>query len=201
MSTITWTPAGASRATPLAALDLYRLTVGEYERLAAANVLDDDRVELIDGYLVKKMPKNPPHVCAVDAILKALEATMPGWWCRKEDPVRIPNFDEPEPDVAVARGSRDDYRGRTPGPKDIALIVEVSESTLARDRGEKWSAYARARIPVYWIINLVDRQVEVFSDPRRGRYRSSQVYKPGQDVPVVVAGVEAGRIAVADVLP
>jgi Uma2 family endonuclease len=188
-------------ASSLAAPEIYRLTVDEYERLAAAAVLNDDRVELIDGYLVRKMPKNPPHVWTVDAVLKSLEARLTGWWCRKEDPVRIPKYDEPEPDVAVVRGSRDDYIDRTPRPKDVAMLVEVSQSTLDRDRGEKKSAYARGRIAIYWIINLVDRQVEVYSNPRRGQYRSSQVFKPGQDVPIVIDGVEVGRIAVAVLLP
>ena len=200
MATITPVPPSPSWE-PLAATDLYRMTVDEYERLAEASILDDDRVELIDGYLVRKMPKKPPHVWAVDAILEALRATLPGWWCRKEDPVRIPNFDEPEPDVAVVRGSRDDYGDRIPGPKDVALIVEVSESTLVRDRGKKRAAYARGRIPVYWIINLVDRQVEVYSRPSARGYRSSRVYKPGQNIPVVIAGSRVGRIAVADILP
>jgi Uma2 family endonuclease len=188
-------------ATPLAAPEVYRLTVDEYERLAEANVLDDDRVELIDGYLVEKMPKKPLQVWVVDVFGKVLEANSPRWWCRREAPVRIPNFDEPEPDLSVIRGRRDDFLNRHPGPKDIALLVEVSDTTLARDRGEKWSAYARGRIPVYWIINLVDRQVEVYSNPRAGKYRSSQVYRPGQEVPVVIAGVEVGRVAVANVLP
>ncbi len=129
-------------------------------------------------------------------VLESLEARLPGWWCRKEDPVRIPEYDEPEPDVAVVRGSRDDFRERTPRPKDVAMLVEVSQSTLDRDRGEK-KAYARGRIPIYWIINLV----EVYCNPRRGQYRSSQVFKPGQDVPIVIDGVEVGRIAVTDLLP
>jgi Uma2 family endonuclease len=126
---------------------------------------------------------------------------LPGWLCRKEDPVRIPDFDEPEPDVSVVRGTLDDYLDRAPRPKDVFLLVEVSDTTLDRDRGEKKAAYARARIPVYWVINLVDRQVEVYSDPARGRYRSTQVYQPGQDVPVVIAGSQVGQIAVKDILP
>jgi Uma2 family endonuclease len=81
------------------------------------------------------------------------------------------------------------------------LLVEAADTSLDRDRGVKKMAYARGRIPVYWIINLVDRQVEVYSDPRRGQYRSTQVFEPGQDVPVVIDGVEVGRIAVADLLP
>jgi Uma2 family endonuclease len=180
---------------------VYRISVDEYERMAEAGVLDDERVELIDGYLVRKMPKHPLHVNSVARILRALQATLPGWWCRKEDPVQIPDFDEPEPDVAVVRGSLEDYDDRTPGPKDIALLVEVADTTLPRDRGEKQSAYGRGRIPVYWIINLVDRQVEVYSRPSARGYRSRRIYKPGEDVPVVIAGKRVGRIAVADVLP
>src|SRR5262249_53273480 len=159
-------------------------TVDEYERLAEANVLDDDRVALIDGYLVRKMPKSPPHIFTVAAILKALEPSLPGRGCRKEAPVRNPNFDKPEPDVSALRGSMKEYRDRLAGPKDVGVLVEVSDSTLERDRGEKRSAYAGGRIPVYWIVNLVDRQVEVYSNPRARRYRSSQVYRPGQEVPV-----------------
>lgn len=179
----------------------YRLTVYEYERLVEAGVLDDPRVELIDGYLVKKMGKNPPHIWVVDRVLEMLKPLTSGWWCRKEDPVRIPDFDEPEPDVAVVRGSRDDYRDRLPEPKDIALAVEVAETTLDRDRGKKCDAYATARIPVYWIINLVDRRVEVYTDPGPAGYDSCQFFTAGEEVPVVVAGAIVGRIAVSDILP
>jgi Uma2 family endonuclease len=115
--------------------------------------------------------------------------------------VRIPDFDEPEPDVAAVRGSRHDYGDRIPGPEDIGLLIEVSDSTLPYDRGEKGMAYARGRIPVYWIINLIDRQVEVYSRPSARGYRSRRVYKPGQEIPVVIAGAEVGRIAVAAILP
>jgi Uma2 family endonuclease len=179
----------------------YRLTVDEYERLVEARVLDDPRVELIDGYVVKKMGENPPHIWVVDRLLEMLKPLTPGWWCRKEDPVRIPDFDEPEPDVAVVRGSRDDYRDRIPEPKDIALVVEVAESTLDRDQGKKWDAYANARIAVYWNINLVDRRVEVYTDPTPAGYNSCQFFSAGEEVPVVVAGTVVGRIAVSDILP
>lgn len=80
-------------------------------------------------------------------------------------------------------------------------MVEVADGSLHRDRGVKWSAYARSCVPVYWILNLIDRQVEVYSQPVRGRYRSTQIYQPGQDAPVVIAGAEVVRIAVNDVLP
>ncbi len=200
MSTITTSLPGPPPHS-LALPEVYRMTVDEYERMAAAGVLDDPRVELINGYLVKKMGKDPPHIWAVDAIVEALRATLPQMWCRKEDPVRIADFDEPEPDVAVVRGNRDDYRDRIPEPKDVVLLVEVAESTLDRDRGEKRRAYASGGILDYWIINLVARQVEVYSNPAAGDYRSLQVFKLGDEIPVLIEGVEVGRISASDILP
>jgi len=176
------------------------MTVDEYERLAG--LLDDPRVELIDGYLVKKMSKKPPHIWAVGSVLDATTRLLPsGWSTRKEDPARIPDFDEPEPDVAIVRGSRDDYRDRIPGPEDVALLVEVADRSLPIDRGPKRAAYARGGIPVYWIVNLNDRQVEVYSLPAEDGYRSGEVFQPGDEIPVVIAGVEVGRIKVSEILP
>lgn len=107
MSTTTTTQSLPPPPSP--SLAIYRLTVDEYERMAG--ILDDPRVELIDGYLVRKMTKNPPHVWAVDRIEGELRALLPpGWYPRKEDPVRIPNFDQPEPDLAIVKGGPDDYR-------------------------------------------------------------------------------------------
>ncbi len=196
------TVAPRHQARSLAAPEVYRLNVVEYERMAAAGILDNNRVELIDGYLVTKMTQKPPHVWAVENAHDQIGRRLPpGWSIREEKPVRIARFDEPEPDLAVVRGGRDDYRRRHPGPKDVALIVEAADTSLDRDRGPKRDAFARGRIPTYWIINLVDRQVEVHFDPRRGDYRSIEVYRPGQDVPLTIDGVEVGRIAVNDLLP
>jgi Uma2 family endonuclease len=183
--------------------DLYRLTVDEYERLADAEVLEDRKVELLGGYLVRKMTTRPPHVWAVDAIRQRLELLVPvGWYVREEKPVRIPDFDEPEPDLAIVMGTRDRYAERHPGPEDVGLLVEVADSTLARDRGPKLAVFARSGVPIYWIINLVDRQVEVFAKPRSdGLYSDCQMYRPGDQVPVVIAGSEVGRMAVTDCLP
>jgi Uma2 family endonuclease len=178
------------------------MTVDEYERLAEADVLNDPRVELLGGLLVKKMTQKPPHTWAVEGAHDQLGRALPGgWFIREEKPVRIPQFDEPEPDLAVVRGARDEYRDRHAGPADLALLVEIADATLAYDRGEKRAVYARARIPVYWVVNLVDRQVEVFSRPSARGYRSSQIFKPGQEIPVVIAGSEVGRIRVASILP
>jgi Uma2 family endonuclease len=183
---------------------LHRITVDEYERIIASGSLEDpSRVELIDGYMVDKMGKNAEHSYATKESLKALNNRLPaGWTWRQEQPVRIPDFDEPEPDVAIIRGSDADYRHRIPTADDVALLVEVSETTLSQDRGKKRTAYARAGIPVYWIVNLVDRQVEVYTRPAKaGRYRSRKDYKPGQQIPVVIAGQQLPPIPVDDILP
>ncbi len=156
--------------------DLYRITVDEYERMADAGVLTDRRVELINGWLVRKMTTKPPHVIAVDAAREVIARLLPkGWWLREEKPVRIPDFDEPEPDLSVVRGSRLDYRTRHPGPGDIEFLIEVSDTSLSWDRREKLSAYARAGVPIYWILNLVDRQLEIYSDPTPTGYQARQI--------------------------
>jgi len=178
------------------------MTVDEYERLAEAAILDDPRVELIDGYLVRKMTKKPPDVITVEGMRDALLAlALPGWRVMIQDPVRIPDFDEPEPDIALARGSRKDYRGRHPGPHEIGLIVEVADSSLPTDRAEKLAAYARGGVPRYWIVNLVDGVIETYSSPvAGGGYQDSRVYHPGDEVPVVIDGQEVGRIAAGEIL-
>jgi Uma2 family endonuclease len=126
------------------------MTVDEYERLAEAGVLVDPQVELIDGLLVRKTTQKPPHGWAVETAGDHLNGFLPtGWFIREEKPVRIPQFDEPEPDLSVIRGSRHAFRRRHPGPRDIGLLVEVADTSLDRDRGEKRIAYARGRIPIY----------------------------------------------------
>ena len=123
--------------------DLYRITVDEYERLADAGVLQDRRVELINGWLVRKMTTKPPHVVAVHAARELIAGVLPkGWWLREEKPVRIPDFDEPEPDLSVVRRVADGLSHAASGSGELELLIEVSDSSLSWDRGEKSLAYA-----------------------------------------------------------
>jgi Uma2 family endonuclease len=199
MSTLAPTQLAISPPPP----PLHRITVDEYERIIASGALEDpDGVELIDGYMVDKMGKSAEHGYATKKTLRALDTRLPpGWTWRAEQPVRIPEFDEPEPDVTVVSGSDEDYRHRIPGPDDVGLLIEVSLTTLVQDQGDKRSAYARARIPVYWIVNLADRRVEVYSRPGKSGYRSHKAYTPGQQVPVTIGGQSLQPIAVDDILP
>jgi Uma2 family endonuclease len=204
MATIAPARPKISSLPPSGTPPLHRITVDEYERIIASGALEDPgRVELIDGYMVDKMGKKAEHRWTTKEVLKALDTRLPvGWTSQKEEPVRIPAYDEPEPDIAIIRGTDADYRRRIPTAADVALLVEVSDSTLVQDRGLKLAAYARDGIPVYWIVNLVDRQVEIYTRPvKAGRYRSRKDYKPGQHVPVVIGGQQLPPIAVDDILP
>ena len=147
------------------------------------------------------MGKNPPHVWVADTVAEIMNAKMSGWWCRKEAPVRIPHFDEPEPDVSVARGSRDDYRDRIAEAEDVALVAEVSDTSLARDQGPSGSPTPRGASPCTGSSTWSISQVEVYTDPGPDGYSTCQVFVPGQDIPVVIEGVVVGQIAAADILP
>jgi Uma2 family endonuclease len=178
---------------------LYRLTVREYEQIAG--ILDDDRVELIDGFMVKKMDKNPPHVIASRRADAAIARIAPaGWHTRAGDPIQTSGRTEPEPDVALVRGTDDHYLHRHPGPDDIALVVEVADTSLLKDRRRR-RTYGPAGIGAYWIVNLNSRKIEVYSDPNSNGYLSRVDYAAGEHVPVVVDGAMIGTVAVADILP
>jgi Uma2 family endonuclease len=185
----------------------YRLTVRQFEQMIKAGILTaDDRVELLGGILAEQMTKNAPHDFTIGHLAKVLEALIgPDWVVREEKAVVLGRFWRPEPDLAVARGPLDRYRRAQPTTKELAFLVEVAESTYPADRGEKWQGYAAARVPAYWIVNLDDRRVEVYSDPfgRGGnaRFRSAVTSGPGDAVPVVLAGRVIGQVAVNDILP
>jgi Uma2 family endonuclease len=186
-------------------LPIRRLSVAEYHEMARAGILtEDDAIELLEGWLVPKT-KHPPHRAATRLTRTALERLVPlSWYVDSQEPVTT-DESEPEPDVSVIRGATRDYLARHPGPSDIGLLVEVPEDSLTRDRGVKKRIYARARIPRYWIVNLIDRQIEVYWDPTgpadQPDYHSRQVYRQGDQVPLILDGMEIGTIAVRDLLP
>ena len=196
----TISPAGAAWVPS----PLYRMSVEQYEAIAAAGVLGKrDRVHLINGYLVAKMTQNPPHTIADICCGDELDRILPdGWHVRPAKPIRLPDqASEPEPDRCVVRGTNRNYEDRHPGPADIAMVVEVADSSLAQDRKLATEVYGPAGIPIYWIVNLLHRQVEVYSDPGPEGYRSHKVVAEGESVAVMIDGQELGRIAVADLLP
>jgi hypothetical protein len=165
---------------------------------------EDDRVELLEGWIVTKMPHNPRHDAVVSILHRKLRAVLPA-----ERIVRVQSAitladSESEPGLAIARGSEERYLAAPPAPNDLALVIEVSDSTLESDRVNKARLYARARIAVYWIINLPEAKVEVRTRPRAGKapaYHQRRDYAAGESVPLVIAGTVVGSIAARELLP
>jgi Uma2 family endonuclease len=189
-----------SPATPPLA-SVYRMDVDEFEQIE--DFLKVERIELINGLLVERGDMDESHAVASQRLGRRLDRLIPdGWFVRADKPLRVHGTYEPFPDFAVVQGDPDtSYEDRHPGPDDVAFAIEISDSTLPKDRGEKRVNYAKGGIGVYWIVNLIDRQVEVYTLRRRGGYGKPRIFKPGQSVPVVVAGAEVGQIAVSEILP
>lgn len=180
-----------------------RWTRDEYYRLLDVGILgEDDRVERIEGEIVELAPEHAPHAGHVDLARDVLaRAFGTGYTVRVQHPLTLVDSD-PEPDLAVVPGRPGDYLHRH--PTTAHLVVEVSQSTLSYDRTDKTAVYARARIPEYWILNLVDRQLEVHRQPGDwpdggSAYRQREVVRPGQTVrPLAIPHV---AIDIADLLP
>jgi Uma2 family endonuclease len=192
-----------SPPSPCLAQALYRLTVRQFESMIDdGTIAEDERVELIEGLLVAKSRRSRASIVAGNKALRILWRMIPpGWHVAKGVPIRASDWSRPEPDLAIIRGVVEDYDERDATADDTALVVKIAESQLSVDRTDMARLCATAGIPVYWVVNLAEGQVEVFSDPHRDGYQSHQVLGRGQDVPVVVAGVEAAWIAVSDLLP
>lgn len=181
---------------------VWRFSVGQYHEMINAEILgEDDPIELLEGILVTKMPKNPPHSLVTHLIREALARLISLGWCvSAQEPITLTDS-EPEPDVAVVQGSPRQYADRHPGAEETALVIEVADSSLSRDRGLKKRIYARAGIPVYWIVNLAERKIEVYSEPSGSDYQQRQDFESDTEIPVLIEGRELGRIAVSDLLP
>ena len=184
-----------------------RFTVDEYHQMIRVGIItEDDDVELLEGWIVPKMGRNPPHDAVISMVMMdVLTPRLPqGWFCRGQSAITTSDS-EPEPDLAVVRGRPRDYLERHPGSADMAIVIEVADSTLASDRLYKGQMYSAAAVPVYWIINLVDDQVEVYSDPTGPApapvYRTRRDYKAGELVPVVLDNRDLGPVAAWELLP
>ena len=185
---------------------IWQLSIEQYHQMIALGILtDDDPVELLEGWLVTKMPKNPAHRLTTQLTREALQALIPSdYYVDAQEPITT-DVSEPEPDVMIVRGQRRDYRDRHQSPQDIALVIEVSDTTLQRDRALKKPIYARGGIPVYWIINLPERRIECYTHPSGPAdapdYQRRQDYQPTDSIPLTLADDARGSLLVADMLP
>lgn len=183
-----------------------QFSVEEFHRLIAADVLaEDDRVELLEGWIVPQMVHGPQHDATIELIDEVLRSRLPAGWRLRIQSATTTSDSEPEPDLVVVRGSARQRLNKHPGPADLALVIEVAETSLNRDRTLKKDIYAKAGIPIYWLVNLVDRQIEVFSEPKSSRgaaaYSKTRRHRSGETVPLIVAGQELARINVRELLP
>jgi Uma2 family endonuclease len=147
----------------------FRWTRDRYDQLVESGLIADTHIELIDGELVEiEVTHSPRHATAIVRVTEALRRAFPQHLIRVQLPIAVTDRDEPEPDVAVVAGTADDYQTHHPASAD--LVVEVSETSLRYDRLEKAALYARAGIPVYWILDLLSDVVLVHRDPVAGQY-------------------------------
>jgi Uma2 family endonuclease len=181
-----------------------RWTRAESYQLAELGLFRGQRVELLGGNIVVLSPQKFPHAAATDEVAEVLRGALgAGVWVRAQLPLTLGPWSEPEPDVSVVAGARTDY---TDHPATALLIVEISDTTLRYDRGRKANRYARAGVADYWILNLVDRQLEVRRNPvpdpsQRFGFRYADIsirFPPDRVAPLVAPSVQ---IAVADLFP
>ena len=187
---------------------LHRFSVDAYHRMIETGILtEDDRVELLDGHILAKMTTGPAHSVVVHKIHRLLEPLVgTNWHTRMQSPITLPGS-EPEPDLAVVRGQIENFLHRHPMPGEIGLLVEVADPSLRIDRTEKLAIYAAAGIQEYWIVNLIDRQVEAFREPQPvgascpAEYASREIFDQHSRISMRLDGVSCTGIGVFELLP
>lgn len=191
---------------------LVAITVEQYHLMIRDGILPEgDPIELIDGLLVRKdrsargenlMSHNPRHALLVKRLQRLFipVCESPGCHVQIQLPVTLNSINCPEPDLAVVRGSEEDYADRHPGPADLSLVIEIADSSVGTDRSTKQRLYATAGIPLYWLVNLPESQVEVYEqpDPASGKYAHQTILKPSQTLTWNSSPTENLEINVAD---
>ncbi len=192
-------------ATYHADASIARFSVARYLRMTQEGILSaDDKVELLENHVVLKMPRNPPHDGTLQFVSKRLARHLPaGWDIRGQSALVLPDS-VPEPDVAVVRGDETTYLTRHPSAADCGLVIEVADSSLLRDQRDKTRIYARAGVPAYWIVNLPDRRVEVYTLPSgptaAPQYGAFATFLPGDTIPLTLDTATVS-VPAADLLP
>jgi Uma2 family endonuclease len=177
-----------------------RFTVAEYHQMIEADILgEDDNVELLEGWIIPKMSRKPAHDGVLGILDDTVRSRLPANWKVRIQSAITTADSEPEPDLAVVRGPLSRYMSQHPRPEDIGLVVEVADTSLDKDRDDKGPIYAAAGLPYYWIVNIVEQTVEVYSDPAAGEYRSRTDYALGQAFPLILDGQQLGTILVRDI--
>ncbi len=190
------------QANRLDRLRMHRISVEQYHQMIEKGVLREGApVELLEGLLVTKMARTPSHDGTISRLNRFFSRVLTDAWDVRVQCALTTDDSEPEPDLLIAVASDEDYTSRHPYPEDTALVIEVALTTLEEDRDWKGRIYARAKIPYYWIVNLKDRQIEEYTNPRGGRsprFQQLRILKPGQSISVVLLGKETVKLQVKD---
>ena len=165
-------------------LKRHYFTAAEYYRMADAGILTpDDRVELIEGEIIEMSPIGKRHASCVDRIVNIVLGRLSGRAIvRVQNPVRLSDFSEPQPDVSLLRPREDFYAAGHPRPDDVLLVVEVADTSVDYDRGVKVSLYARSGIPEVWLVDLAEDRIEIYANPSGGEYRDVRSASRGESV-------------------
>jgi Uma2 family endonuclease len=183
-----------------------QFSLKKYQRMIDDDILDEqDRVELLENYLVLQTSRIPEHDSVLQTIQMIFMGFLPsGWSLRFQSTVELTNS-QPEPDIAVVRGFGRDYLKHPPRAADIGLVIEIANTSLLRDTEDKARIYAGAGIPHYWIINLRGRCCEALSQPvnrlRQTAYRRRRAFRAKESVPFILDSAMIGSIPVRDLLP
>jgi Uma2 family endonuclease len=178
----------------------YRFTVEDYHRMAEAGILgEDDRVELIEGEIVEMPPIGSPHGGTVKALIHLFSrAVGDRALVSAQDPVRLSDISEPQPDLMLLRPRPDFYRNAHPTPADVLLLIEVADTSVAYDRSKKLPLYARAGIPEYWLVDLERGVLEVYRSPAGDGY--AEVHELGAGARVAPASLPDAELDVGEIL-
>jgi Uma2 family endonuclease len=180
----------------------YRLPVEAYYRLRELGFLEG-RFEILDGEVISKMGQNPPHSSTLTRLFRILASLFGADYLRMQSPIVLPGTDglynEPEPDAVVTRERENAYNGRHPGPEDLLLVVEISDTTIGTDLTVKARLYARAGITEYWALDLNARQLHMHREPANGEYTAVTVHAETETV-ILASRLEA-CVVLTDLLP
>ncbi len=184
----------------IATQENYRFTVAQYHHIGEIGIFPPDaRTELVDGLVRRMPPIHPPHASIVDRLNSALSRLPAGLAIvRVQNPIRLDDFNEPQPDVTVLRFRDDFYGRRHPTPADVLLTIEVADTSLRYDRDEKMPLYGRAGIPEAWLIDVQAQTITVFTEPHAGGYGQERVVARGQEITSLA--VEGLRLQVDEAL-
>ncbi len=168
----------------------HRFTVDEYYKMGDIGILSrDERVDLIEGEIVEITPIGSHHLAAVNTLAELLMEQLKGRAIVSvQNPIRLNENSQPQPDIAVLAFREDRYRTDIPAAANVLLVIEVADSSLAGDQDVKLPLYARSVIPEAWIVNLVNDEIEVYQSPANGTYPKPTTYKAGQTIASRTAG-------------